>query len=235
MTVSPPPADLSRLWVAATVTSGFRGDPAGLTAWLAHAQNWAARGAHLFAAVQTAPATAHRLAAALARFAADGVDTWEFAVADRGPATGERRLTPICAGRNLAQQAFLLDPTATHVLFLDADVTPPADLPDRLLEVSHPVVGGHVPAYCLGGPPVPWAAGAFPPGADVRAHWNTAGCLLVGRAVVRRVRWGWDKDAGATDDPTYQRDAEGMGVGPTWVRHDVVCHHAPLEPWENRS
>jgi hypothetical protein len=35
--------------------------------------------------------------------------------------------------------------------------------------------------------------------------------VLVRRAVLRYVRWGWDRDTGTTDDPTFARDAELIG------------------------
>ena len=160
-----------------------------------------------------------------------GGNWWTFHVDDgASELTSVNRLRRICVGRNLiVERAFCAD--YTHVLFLDADLTPPPDALRRLLELpDHPVVGGHVPEYCLDGPPVDVL-----PGADVRAHWNTAGFLLVRRDVLDRVQWGHAGPSGVTDDPWFQdRVREAFGTE-TWVRHDVVARHDPLVPLEARG
>jgi hypothetical protein len=155
----------------------------------------------------------------------------------------------ICAGRNLAHEWFNRHPGRWEgILFVDTDVEPPEDAPERLLEVDRPLVGFHVPTYCLDGPRVEggwdepqwwWRMGDsgvtmfrsdrpwFPEGADVREHWNTAGALLVRDEPARRLRWRYDFSLGQTDDPCFQADAVALGYGQTWVRHDVVGQHHP--------
>lgn len=189
-------------------------------------------------------------------------EVWYFAID-----TGERMLTTsgrlarICTGRNLAME-YLCNRGGGHeaVLFIDTDVEPPVDAIDRLLEVDRQLVAFHVPTYCHDGPRVlvedgpdhldhyVWVDGdynngmvldnsPFPTNADIREHWTTAGSLMVKRPAARRLRWRWDLEAGATDDPCFQADAVAAGFGQTWVRHDCVGQHHPgmVYPLEQRG
>lgn len=164
-----------------------------------------------------------------------GVDEW----------TTGTRLAGIVTGRNL-----IIDHAIRHghewIYFADSDIEAPDDILPRLLEVNWPVVGAHVPAYCLGENATPyagavltipdpkkdpdtgygWDVRTIPEGIDVRRHWNTAGSLMVRRDVFRRVPWRVDPDAGETDDPATQAEMERLGY-PTLVRHDVICKHHP--------
>lgn len=139
--------------------------------------------------------------------------------------TSQERFIRIATGRNLTSECAIVN-DATHVLFLDTDTEPPPDALTKLLEVDRGVVFGHVPTYCLNGPRVAGLPG------DVRAHWSSAGFVLVQRDVLRVVRWGWDPDAGLTDDPTFARDATlvGAALGHDWspvTRHDCRGRHHP--------
>lgn len=141
------------------------------------------------------------------------------------------RLIRICMGRNLAQEHAMRN-QASHLLFLDTDVLADEDCIPKLLELQHPVVGGNVGAYCMDGPVVPPLDTVysevphrnFPDGIEVKAHWNTAGFLMVERQVFSRVAWHYDLDAGLTDDPAYQRETREL-FGETWVRYDVIGRH----------
>lgn len=185
--------------------------------------------------------------------------TWTFSLDDQAHSlNSDNRLARICTGRNLITQ-YAHDIGASHILFLDSDIAVPAIAIQRLLEVDWPIVGGHVPTYCLNGPSVrcqkidtdareTWAIDVggtrrlvadrplLPDGIDVREHMNTAGFLLVRRDLFRKLRWRWDKDAGLTDDPCYHADACSLGY-PTWVRHDVIGRHWPpsIGPVERRG
>jgi hypothetical protein len=146
------------------------------------------------------------------------------------------RLWHICAGRNIIQDR-AMDIGASHILFLDADMEPPADCISKLLELDWPIVGGHVPTYNLRGPRVQYRGHCgprqmmderlYPEEWDVQAHMNTAGFLLVAREVFKRVRWRWSAEDGMTDDPCYEADAREFLGYPTYVRHDVVGKHHP--------
>lgn len=84
-------------------------------------------------------------------------DYWRFAF-DDGETVVEsgNRLIRICMGRNLVQEYAMRrnqpENNISHILFLDSDISPPADAIPKLLELNRPVVGGHVPIYALGGP-----------------------------------------------------------------------------------
>lgn len=151
---------------------------------------------------------------------------WTFNV-DLGDESinGSTRLPRICTGRNLLTERALADLGTTHLLFLDSDMEIPVDSVVRLLELDHPLTGGHVPVYCLGGPAVPGHRST-----KVQEHWNTAGFLMASRDVFRHVRWGIDPDGGMTDDPHYAHVAEKLGFGKTWVDHDLIGKHRPHQP-----
>lgn len=148
----------------------------------------------------------------------------------RTKVTGGNRILHIVTGRNILTEYAVSRSDCTHLLYLDADTTPPPDAIPRLLEVDHPLVGGDVPTYCLSGPPVPEYP--FP----VEEHMNTAGFLLADRSIFRAVRWRADPDLNLTDDPCFHADALALGV-PTYVRKDVQgSHHPPsIGPIEARG
>lgn len=113
-------------------------------------------------------------------------------------------------------------------------------------DIPHPATGellhfdgGEVEEWAGNGDrylrPREWDHRPFPEGADVRIHPTTAGALLLDRDVFRAIRWRGDNDAGLSDDPAFQADAERLGFGRTWVRHDVVWDHEPLAPLEVRG
>lgn len=183
-----------------------------------------------------------------------GGTIWTFSVnTGDTEVTSASRLNDICMGRNLALE-YAQRKGATHILFLDTDLRVDADCLVKLLEVDHALVGGNVPSYCLDGPPVfikpefqyfvSYEGGGrvhthperpFPEGVDLRAHWNTAGFLLVQRRAFTKLRWRYDSDSGMTDDPSFAADAASFGFGNTWVRHDVIGDHEPLVPMEVRG
>lgn len=151
----------------------------------------------------------------------DGAQAFSLFSLDLGEdewTTGSR-LAGIVTGRNLIIDRAL---RRQHewIYFADSDIEAPDDVLPRLLEVDWPVVGAHVPTYCLNGPRVDHEY------ADIQEHWNTAGSLLVRRDVFRRIPWRFDPDAGHTDDPATQHEMARVGF-PTRVRHDVICTHHP--------
>ena len=199
-------------------------------AWLLRGEEWLKRGdVHFFLALQT---YGHGKPKAVCdRMAALGGTVWEYEI-DEHTSEITRPLchNSVCTGRNLAIEFAQRDPAYTHVLHLDSDIECPADMLDRLLEMKYPVCGAHVPAACLDGPRVTMdnemriRCGAT---ADIRAHWNTAACLMLERRVFKWVRWAWSIEDGCTDDPWFQRCIERTTGYETWVRHDVLCKHMP--------
>jgi len=186
----------------------------------------------------------HELLDRLARLDDAGlqVTAWWFSI-DTGEdqVTSANRLAAICTGRNLII-AHALRSGHDWVYFADADISAPGNILEQLLELEWPVVGAHVPTYCLDGEPIRAIAHPagrivrFPEHADTRLHWNTAGSLLVAREAFRKVPWRFDPDDGLTDDPATQHQLASWGL-PTVVRHDVVCTHHPgaIGPLEQRG
>lgn len=157
-------------------------------------------------------------------------DWWTFSLDDgRTSVTGENRLRHITMGQNLVSE-YSSHIGASHLLFLAADLRPPADALPKLLEVDWPLVGGEVRTYCLSGPPV--AGYHFP----VQEHMPTAAFVLISRAVFKRLRWRADRDLGMSDDPSYHHDAEQLLGVRARVRKDVVGRHFPesIGPIETR-
>jgi hypothetical protein len=145
----------------------------------------------------------------------------------RTEVTTSNRLRHITTGRNIVSDyAMCLD--ASHLLYLDADLAIPDDTLPKLLEMNHPLVGGNVPAYCLGGPVV--SSYPFP----VEAHWNTAGFLLAEKRVYSKLKWRYEP--WVTDDPCFAADAKELLGVETYVRKDLRGMHWPpiLTALENR-
>jgi len=235
---------LDSVCVASTVRAykaTGQGETGGaILSWLTWAERWHADGVRFFLASQR-----DRHHEADLEMLADLVHSvegtvWEFSI-DEGAESIDNsgRLTGITMGRNLAHEFAQRDPSITHLLFLDTDVAPPVDAIERLLEVaerypSHGLIGGDVPLYGLSGEQVEGA----PPHWDLRAHWTSAGFLMVSRAAFRRLRWRWDLEAGCTDDPAFAEDAIAAGFGVTVVRHSVIGQHFPpnvLYPFQERG
>jgi hypothetical protein len=213
--------------VVATTLTGFAMDsPDTWASWLINAD--AIRASHpdvvYFAAIETDA----RGVAPFAPLLGPIDDHWTFSLDDgRTEVTTANRLRHITMGQNLATDYALSHPDCTHLLFLAADLEPPPDALTKLLEVDHPIVGGHVPTYCLGGPtPKLWDR-EFPPEWDVQVHMASAAFILIRRDLLRFVRWRWDLDAGMSDDPCMHYDARTFHGVETLVRHDCVGQHHP--------
>jgi hypothetical protein len=151
-----------------------------------------------------------------------GGEHWTFHLDDgRTEVTTENRLRHITMGQNLATE-YAVSCGASHMLFLAADLEPPADCLPKLLEVDHPMVGGEVSTYCLSGPDVDGYG--FP----VQAHMPTAAFVLIAREVFNRLRWRADGEAGMSDDPCYHHDAATLLGVEALVRKDCVGIHHPI-------
>lgn len=240
----------------ASVVAGFKCDGTGDMAWLTHADQWAADGHEFFLAAQTGQGRDGALQPVCDRIRDVGGVVWRYSL-DQGEqsVSSDNRLVNICTGRNLAHEYAQRRPDIEAIMFIDSDVTPPADGIDTLMAVDRPIVGGHIANYCLDGPRVTFQAAGigrwlvrvgrhhteqhrepFPPGYDVREHWTSAGALLVRRPVFRKLRWRWDLDADhMTDDPCFQYDAVDAGFGMTWTVHSSLWEHPILTALENRG
>jgi len=200
-----------------------------------------------FAAVETDARGVEPFYPLIERLRADaGGDHWTFSLDDgRTEVTTANRLRHITTGQNLCVDYALSHPDCTHLLFLAADLEPPPDALPKLVTLDHPLVGGHVPTYCLDGPPVRgawWDDNAcihrdLPTDADVRQHMPTAAFVLIRRDLLRFVRWRWDLDAGMSDDPCLHHDARTFHGVEALVRHDCVGRHHPeaIGPVETRG
>jgi hypothetical protein len=169
---------------------------------------------------------------------------WNFSL-DTGALEldSDERLAHICMGRNLLTEIAMRE-GASHLLFADSDTVIPPDAISKLLELDWPIVGGEVPSYYGPNEIGPWGEApivhtrptpaATPYDFPVRAHWNTAGFLLVERKLFSRLRWRTDLEHGLTDDPCYGHDALEQGYM-TLVRQDLHGVHEPLVPVEHRG
>jgi hypothetical protein len=177
-----------------------------------------------------------------------GGEYWEFSYNDkRTSINSDNRIRHITMGRNIIQDyALTIDEAGgdvTHILHLDADMQIPDDTIPKLLEMNHPIVSGDVwETYRCTGPKVEHYE--FP----VEHHQNTAGFLMIGRELFRRIRWRVDfgQSMTAPDNPEITRpmgeeacmhaDALAMGY-PWYVRKDLTGVHYPIQvpPLEDRG
>jgi hypothetical protein len=241
--------------VATTLTGFAMDDPDTWGSWLINAE--AIIDSHpqvsYFAAIETDARGLEPFAPLIDRMKEIGGNQWQFSLDDgRTSVTTENRLRHITMGQNLCVDA-ALSAGASHLLFLAADLEPPPDCLPKLLEVDWPIVGGHIPTYCLDGPvalrgnrnpPTGMSSDfyrndgePFYPGMDVRVHMASAAFILLRRDMLNKVRWRWDVDAGRSDDPCMWHDCRTFHGIETLVRHDCVGKHHPesIGPVEHRG
>jgi len=152
-------------------------------------------------------------------------DWWTYHLDDRRTeVTTSNRLRHLTMGQQLASE-YATSVGATHMLFLAADLEPPGDCLPKMLEVGHPLVGGHVPTYCQGVNDPTLAE--YPAEWDVREQAMTAAFVLIGRELFKAVKWRADPDLGLTDDPCFTHDAMTFHGVRTLVRRDVEGRHHP--------
>lgn len=142
--------------------------------------------------------------------------------------TNSSKMIRICEGRNLITE-YALREGAEWILFLDADITVPADVITKLLEMAKPFCGFNVPRYCLSGVEV--KEFNFP----VQIYQNTAGAWFLCHSIFRYFRWLWEPVDGLTDDPaTYRLIRDKLGFV-QYNRMDVYGDHEPLISFEDRN
>jgi hypothetical protein len=223
---------MARVMVGSTIPAyKAADDPAESQSWLVNAEaliqtsKEAGHEVWVFATLETDARGLEPFKSLLEALNAVAGSYWKFNIdLDDEQISGSTRLPRICAGRNLLQHRALMDLGTTHLLFLDSDVVVPADSINRLVALDHPLTGGHLPQYCLGGPVV------RVPQHNIQEHWTSAGFLMATRDVIRQVGWSIDPDGGMTDDPHYAHVAERLGFGKTWVDHQLIGVHRPHKP-----
>jgi hypothetical protein len=168
-----------------------------------------------------------------------------LALAFRLPAGS--RLSFLHGGTTVAQKRHMLAlellsmREAQWLLFVDADMTPPPDTVERLLQHDVDIVGamyfGRVPPFRaefepLVGQVFPISAGAM----GLRpVTWVGAGCLLVRRRVFEQLRPPWFRfDAlGANEDLDFCARARAAGFR-IWMDCDLEVGHVGVTPIDRR-
>lgn len=164
-----------------------------------------------------------------------GGEYWTYHLDDGRTAVDlTNRLRHITVGQNLVTD-YAVSTCAEWLLFMAADCAYPPDALNKMRELNHPLVGGHVPTYGLDGPTVPKYIPTHR--TDVREHMATAAFVLLHRDLFRYLRWRWDLDAGMSDDPCLHYDASTFHETPTYVHHGVVGRHYPecIGDYESRG
>jgi hypothetical protein len=237
--------------MATTMAAFYTDDPDTWGAWLYPAEYMVAEAIQrgdefgIFAALQVDKRGIEPFAPLLARFREITdkfpnveVKWWTYSLDDgRTKVTTHNRLRHITCGQNLCNDFAVAD-GYDYMLFMASDCEPTHDAPWKLAETGRQydahIVGGHVPTYCLDGPPA-WyafseyyslAEGLSDPGKDVRAHMPTAAFVQLNREAFRLLRWRWDLDAGMSDDPCLYADATARDMIVV-VDHEVIGQHYP--------
>lgn len=148
--------------------------------------------------------------------------------------TTANRLRRITMGQNLVSD-YCRSELPDWLLFLAADCAPEPEAIPKLLDLHHPLVGGHVSTYCLDGPIVPRYVPEY--GDLIREHMATAAFVMLHRQVYNAIGWRYDRLAGMTDDPALHHDARELLGIPTYVHHGVIGQHYPacIGPIEHRG
>lgn len=233
--------------VATTVAAFAMDNPDTWGAWLATGEGLQEHSpveTHFFVAIEVDARGIEPFEPLLARLNELGGSYWTYSLDDgRTEVTTANRLRHITMGQNLCSD-FATSPGFDWMLFLAADLRPPADAIPKLLALEHPLVGGEVPTYCLAGPTVMHhvdvakpAQPRYPKEWDVQEHMATAAFVMAHRDVYTRLRWRWDAVAGMSDDPAYHHDAKTLLGIDTYVRHDCIGRHFPdaIGPVETRG
>lgn len=213
--------------IGTTLAAFVMDDESTWSAWLRNAEAIKAshpEGVRYFCAIEVDARGLEPFGPLLDALAEVGGEYWVGMLDDgRTEVTTANRLRHITAFQNLVTDYCCSLPECTHMLFLAADLEPPADCLPKLLALDHPLVGGHVPTYGLHGPTEP----GYPPTWGVQRHMATAAFVMLARPLFRVVRWRWDLDAGMSDDPCLEHDARTLLDVPTLVRHDCEGRHWP--------
>ena len=124
--------------------------------WLTYSDEWLAQSRtqyQFFLAAQLGQGHDRKVQPLIDAVQGRGGTVWRYSL-DQGETTvnSDNRLPAIAAGRNLVHEYVTFHPEISHVQWIDTDIVPTRDGIERLMEVDHPIVGAHVPAYCHDGP-----------------------------------------------------------------------------------
>lgn len=229
------PRTLGTVVVGTTVPAYVMRDPDLWGSWLRNAEAMveAHPDTRFFVAIETDARGIEPFTPLLDRLHGLGGEHWTFSLDDGAEViTTGNRLRRITTGQNLVTD-YAQSCHASHLLFMAADCCPPGDAIPLLAELNHPLVGGHVPTYCLDGPIVSRFIPEY--GKLIRQHMATAAFVLLHSSVFTKIRWRWES-SGMSDDPCLHHDAFHLLGIPTFVHHGVVGQHYPeqIPPIEHR-
>ncbi len=146
----------------------------------------------------------------------------------------DSRIRHICLGRNMISQVAIEDASVSHLMCLDADVTPPPNILPNLLEVNYPLVSAYIGTYCFSAPRI--LANPRDPEQAYPMRWqvqptkqSSAGAWLIERELFSLLRWRSDPTHNLSDDPSYLYDIQHrLGIDPPVLqRTDTVAQHWP--------
>lgn len=146
----------------------------------------------------------------------------------------DSRIKHICLGRNIISQVGIMDPSVSHILALDGDVTPPPNILPNLLAVNYPLVSACIPTYCFSAPRIDVnprdGSQEYPKRWNVQpTRQSSAGAWLIERSVFTALRWRSDPVHNLSDDPAYLYDmVHVLGIDPPVLqRGDTIARHWP--------
>lgn len=221
------PIDYQKRFVIGTPLVGWKCDRGEHLTWLKHRNEIKERfpNATFFAALELDQRGLEPFQEVITVM--DGVH-WTYTLNDYEPTvTSENRWIRIETGRNLVRE-YAQRGHFDAVLYVDSDINLTVEMIEKMFEVDHPLVGVNVPEYVQHGEVV----NDNPP---IQQHWTTAGMLLVNSPAYYDLPWSHHLPMKLSDDPTFQRLAERLDYGMTWVRKDINAHHeGQLIAVENR-
>jgi hypothetical protein len=143
--------------------------------------------------------------------------------------------------RNGIVRVLLAQTPATHLLMVDSDIEPPLDALDRLLALDAPLAGGCYPVQIKNG--LRWALsdkdshGRYRLLEELKSQTKPfdvdaggAGCLLIRRDVLEKLRWPWFKwteykDGGQMSEDIYFFHKCNVAGFRLTVDPQVICEH----------
>jgi hypothetical protein len=144
----------------------------------------------------------------------------------------QARVAYITMARNMALE-YALACDSSHILYIDADVVPPLDILQKLLEAKVKIVGGvvggrgaHSHVNYIFGEEVNYVDKGI---VYKKVFHGTAGCMLIHKDVFKVVKWGYGKRDGngfqISEDPWFCDVARKFLNEKMLIRMDAICEH----------